>query len=634
MVPPLRDRRTVPVREPRADSERLVAVALLVLLVASALAGAAQAPAFPATVGSGSTPDVASNRSPASHGGSATGSATIAPLNATVAQYPGIAAVGGGPNQIWTNVSGGLPPYQVSYQAPSECAASGSYLNCQPLTPGWAHVAVTVSDALGEWNNSSVAFYVAPSGSVSGSVSVGGPAQAIPSGFWGANLNFFRPPGYANSSLASYVNATPIRFLRFPLSGTWVVGQRTTNWSAIGQFCAWINCRSLMTIGGPGYNASAVRAAVVALVDQLGVSPTEYVYGNEPNLWNWSGATPGPLAYAEEVQNFTQVVRSVVPGAPVLAAEISGRPGVGDAYISEVVHLNGANLSGIGIQVYPQASAAPSLYEFMQAVHSDVSVAADVSYVRGEIAAACPSCQLPIYLDEFNGGTAPPYAPFRGGEPDAPFFAASIVQALDGGVARFLPWTLASVDEYKCDYGIVVLGGGCFSGELTPTYYLYADLLNEFGSGQLVNVTVTGDSSVSALAADSQGTLRLLLINTNVTVAAHLALGGAIPAGRCLATSLIDPAHPGPALAGDLQGPNGTASPTVTVDLAPLAVELLVVPSTAPSACPIPPPTPSPSLASWPILAAGALAGGGVAVWSGLGFPGTRYPRRAPRRRA
>ncbi|MGD0250905.1 MAG: hypothetical protein ABSB97_08510, partial [Thermoplasmata archaeon] len=449
------------------------------------------------------------------------------PLNVTVSQEPGLAVIGGPPNTLWVNVTGGMPPYTIQYLGLPGCPSGNTtVLVCAATTAGWANTKVAVRDSEGATNDSGNAtFYVAPSGTVSGTLQLGGAMGAVPDTFWGANLNFYSGSGYDSSSLASLVNATPIRWLRLPLAGTWVVDQRTTDWSQLAAFCAWTDCRSLMTLGGPGYNGSAIETAVATLENQDGVHPTYFSYGNEPNLWNNTGNSTGPTGYALDVQNFTEEVRSVDPSARILGVEISGKPGAGAAYIEDTVRVNGANLSGVGIQAYPQAAGAFNLFDFLAGLEANNSVTASVASVRSEVESVCPSCNLPILLDEFNGGSAPQYNAFRNGEPSVPFFAASIVQAFRANVSQFLPWTLASLPAYQCSFGMVVLVGSCDGRSLTPVYYLYSQLLDGFSSGELENASVVGASSTYSIADSAAGTLRVLMANTNVSVGAKVALG-------------------------------------------------------------------------------------------------------------
>jgi hypothetical protein len=434
-------------------------------------------------------------------------------------------------------------------------------------------------------------------------ISWSGEIGSIPSEFWGANLDFADAAGYANHQLAALVNATPIRFLRLPLVGTNVVGQSVTNWSQVAEFCRWISCSSEMTIGGPGSPGSAMRAGVSDILDQVGLSPEDFVYGNEPNLWN---GTSG-LAYAEQVQNFTAIVRSLDPSAHVLGAEITGHPGLGDPFIQNVTRLDGANISGFGIQIYPEISGDYSLSGFMAALLSNRSVTAEIGYVRHEISQICPRCQIPLDVDEINGGSSPLTAPFRGGEPDVPFLAASVIQAWRANVSRVLVWTLASLPSYKCEFGLVVLGGSCGSGgNLNPAYYLYSQVFPGFASGTLYNLTAPGDPYLFAVADIGPGGLEVMLVNANATQPVSISLGAAFPQGRCLTSWTLAPSTPGPALTGSFPGPNGTLRPEVVVSLPALSVERIAF-SQLPEGCPTPSPAGSGSLL--PLLLAGMLVG-------------------------
>jgi hypothetical protein len=437
-----------------------------------------------------------------------------------------------------------------------------------------------------------------------------GEIGAIPSGFWGANLNFYTSPGYANPRLAALVNATPIRFLRLPLFGTYVVNQTVTNWTQVAEFCYWISCESEMTIGGPGYNASAVEGALRGLLDGVRFHPTYLVYGNEPNLWP---STTG-YDYALDVENFTAEVRSLDPGARVLGAEITGHPGYGTSVIENVTRLDGQNISGFGLQIYPQIDATPTLAHFMAALQSNRSVTAEIADVRAEIRATCPGCDLPLFIDEFNGGSDPAYAPERAGEPDVPFIAASVIQAWQANVSRFLIWTLAADTNYKCDFGLVELQGACLANSpVNPSYYLYSQIFSYFAQGTLYNLSLPASQGLYGVVNVEGGNLTFLLVNANVTSPATVTLGPGVPSGRCVTEELIDPLDSGPAYSGQFPGPNGSARPTVSVAWPALSVEALRFPS---SPGPCPPAPPSTGVDLLPVLGIGAAAGGILAaVW-------------------
>ena len=161
-------------------------------------------------------------------------------------------------------------------------------------------------------------------------------------------------------------------------------------------------------------------------------------------------------------------------------------------YIRSVSQIDGQNLSGLGIQLYPQIPVGQTLVDFLNGLTSNDSVSAAVPTIRNASTAGCGSCHLPILLDEINGGTNPAYSPYRIGYPDVPFIATSVIQALGSGVAQFAPWTLTAT-AFRCDNGMIELQPfDCDSPTLNPLYLLYTDLFRQLPAGPVETGAVPG----------------------------------------------------------------------------------------------------------------------------------------------
>ncbi|MGC2033834.1 MAG: hypothetical protein WA761_00135, partial [Thermoplasmata archaeon] len=480
--------------------------------------------------------------------------------------------------------TGGAGGYTIRYEGlPPGCGSQNvTELICAPSGgPVVSTVSATVTDKDGDSAQSApITFFVAPRSTLAGTLVLNGTiVDNLSSMFWGVNLNFgLGSPGYANSSIATYYNATPIQWIRFPVAGTTVIGQSLTNWPQVETFCRWVDCHSIMTIGTSNTTLDQDLAAVGAARSQYGIEPDLWVLGNEPNLWTGNRSMDGPVPYADALQNFTQAVRQTDPGAQFLGTEITGT-WQGLPYIRSVSQIDGQNLSGLGIQLYPQIPVGQTLVDFLNGLTSNDSVSAAVPTIRNASTAGCGSCHLPILLDEINGGTNPAYSPYRIGYPDVPFIATSVIQALGSGVAQFAPWTLTAT-AFRCDNGMIELQPfDCDSPTLNPLYFLYTDLFRQLPAGPVETGAVPGLPFVSAAGFASTTGTDLLLVNSNATVAADINVTAVFAGAGCVRTSELDPAHITSPTTADYRRPGALMLP-----LAPLSV-VLAVPY--PTACPV-----------------------------------------------
>ncbi len=381
---------------------------------------------------------------------------------------------------------------------------------------------------------------------VNSSLSVGAPLGTLTPEFWGYNYDYTNPQGYfANYTIAAYVNSTPIDWLRLPLLDT--LYNSSAHWRAVASFCSWIHCHMIATVGGPGVNASAAVQAMQRAAS-YGIQPDYWAFGNEPNLWNVSGQPVPSITYAELIHQWIALARPHFPKARFLGAEVTGNTRFGADYIYNTTLLNGPNLSGMAIQLYPQAGGT-TVAAFLRSLTVSTSVARGVTMARALMEQACPSCSIPILLNEFQGGSGynTDYAPFRAGFPDATFFAASMVQALDTRVVQFAPWTLTGsptglmTHPGNCEMGLIELATNCTGATLSPTYYLYANLLDRLPLGSVSAVTDTTSPAVYAVRVTNSTSDALLLVNTDTLNTQQIGLGAGFPGEGAATTFEMDP---------------------------------------------------------------------------------------------
>ncbi|MGA7860305.1 MAG: hypothetical protein WCB19_00405 [Thermoplasmata archaeon] len=466
----------------------------------------------------------------------------------------------------------------------------------------------TVAAAVG--TNSSVF----PGSSLAENLTLGAPLGPLPSAFWGVNYNYAYPD-WNNRTIAGFLNETPITWIRLPLGNT--AYNNTETWRQLATFCGWVHCHSIATVGGPNTTPQQGVADVERAV-ALGIHPDYWVFGNEPDLWPMSG-----LAYAELVQQWIVGVLAVAPTAKFLGAEVSGNPKVGDPYIYNVTLLDGPYLSGIGIQLYPQ-DGGDTPAQFLNSINSNTSVASGIKNAQALMSEACPTCTIPIFLGEFNGGSGlnTRYIPFRESELNAVVFAASIVQGLRVGLQQFAPWTLTALADDKCDLGLIELQPSCDGRTLNPDFYLYSGLLDHLPMGNLTNASVPGLPFVYALADTLGAQNALLLVNTNVTVDADIQSN--LSSGRCVTTYLEDPAHPGPVETEKWFVPSANVSDPEPAAFDLPAEGILVADyASVPGPCPVGPTGPFGPYAVAVIVGVALVVGVGAALTAWL-VPGRR----------
>lgn len=296
-------------------------------------------------------------------------------------------------------------------------------------------------------------------------LSNGTPLGDLASTFWGANVRPYYSLGstasatYAGAGLgvvrwpggavADRLNVTSNRI--YNDSGTWYSPPQ--NESQFVTWCALVHCQAI--VGLPGeIDQPAVAANEVAYTENvLHFTPLYWEIGNEPSQWthfgsrwsDWNSAqstNATPDSYAALVHSYVAAIRTVDPQARIL-----GLPGVGTGawgeggWISASVRLNGPNLSGVAIHVYPAGgvvSGAPTLGGFYSTLSGNSAFAQRIPLDRAAIAAACPNCSaLPIIASEMGSGTqGAGYDAFMGGFADLPYLTTEVIEAATLNVSQ------------------------------------------------------------------------------------------------------------------------------------------------------------------------------------------------------
>jgi hypothetical protein len=368
--------------------------------------------------------------------------------------------------------------------------------------------------------------------------------------FWGANVGVNLPLTNAD---AAWVNATPITLVRWPGGSSADAINYTTgeirydggttgliaeNLSAFVGWCRSIDCAAILQLPGEIDDPATAAYDVAYTETTLGFHPTYWEIGDEPSRWThfgvpWSAwnlsqaQNASPLGYANEVHAYIAAIHQVDPSAAII-----GLPGVGTGvygeatWITATVAVNGPNLSGVSVHVYPGGTppnGTASLAQFVTNMTGARSLEGRVPADRAAIANACATCgPIPLLVTEFGSGIqGGSFDPFIDGFPQVPYVAGELVQAMH------LNLTSADLFDVRSQHQ-----GAWSNASLVdrPLYDLYATLLPHLGTAVLdssVSGTVPGFYAV-ATALETPGAVAMLLVNGNITtsVAIDLAASG------------------------------------------------------------------------------------------------------------
>ena len=371
--------------------------------------------------------------------------------------------------------------------------------------------------------------------------------------FWGTTLSA-RAPIFTNES--ALVNATPTRVVLWPgafASDDYdpfnnILYRSATNTriapSSEAEFVSWckaINCTAIFELPGEIDNASFAAQVVEYTEQNLSFHPAYWEMGNEPAYWgywgkmwqNWTSGTTGPtpIQYAWEELNYTTAIRSIDPSFKLI-----GLPGVGGTrfgtlqqWVNATIQLDGPNLSGIAVHVYPDVSGSTnSLATFYGTLNTSNynSIPTRTPALEGYIRTALeysPSCyefgcptSLPIMFTELGSAISgrPDGKEYSEGFAGGLFMDAEIVQSFAQNITSTEVFA-AVLDTANSWYTI--------SGEPHPLYTMYSDILSHLGNVvHTVNLSsavaaVTGNVYATSTLAPADGNREdLMVVNTNV----------------------------------------------------------------------------------------------------------------------
>jgi hypothetical protein len=381
------------------------------------------------------------------------------------------------------------------------------------------------------------------------------PSIHLAPSFWGADTRIYYP---ANSTLATAYNNSGLEFVRWPggavadqynLTQNRIYqdgGHYDTPPTDIQQFVHWcraVGCHAIVQLPGEIDSPSTAAYEVAYLERTIGFTPSYYELGNEPALWNhfgvpwasWNGTqhtNASPAEYAELVHTYVAAIHAVDPSAHILGLPGVGTGGYNEAtWISATVRLNGPNLSGVAIHVYPAGpgpQGVATLSQFYSSLAGGGSLAKRIPLDRAAIQRACPGCTnaIPVLVSEMgsgNGGQA--FDAFMKSYDDVPYIATELLQGMQANVTNIDLFALEGT------YPGSIIGP---SSAPTPVGIFYSTFASALGGGVL---SVTHAPSIPGLAlavltGRVPGTFELLVVNTNLTAEQTLTLtGSGFPVG-------------------------------------------------------------------------------------------------------
>jgi hypothetical protein len=379
---------------------------------------------------------------------------------------------------------------------------------------------------------------------VGGVLTVGAVVAYPPSTFWGVGAHAVK---ILNSSLGAQLNRTPINLYRFGGGGDTANQTTGVSYSSNGvasgsgssadpqfvKFCQWQHCHSIMTVPGEINDPGAAAVTVSYVETTLGYHPDYWSIGNEPQLWlhynipwtQWratDASTPTPQEYALLVQRYIAAMKTVDATIHVIGIQSTsgGREAAG--WITPLVALDGPNLSAIAYHSYPGGFAAPggSVATFLDAARTN-GYPSDYRTTQGIVAGACPSCHIPVFVDEFNGAVPGYYTQFVQSYPDVPLIAAAVAIGLQLNTSQFAFFDLQATEGLDA-YGLVDE-----AGHARPSYDLYSVFFQNLSTNAIENTTILGGpGGAVAVVGENATTTSLLIANENATDSLRLSLNG------------------------------------------------------------------------------------------------------------
>ena len=350
------------------------------------------------------------------------------------------------------------------------------------------------------------------------------------------------------TSIGSFLNSTPITWVRFGGNGTGYDPVTETNyvppagggtyepvstmlWN-LTWFKSWCLSRSphcLWLAFLPGeVNSSAYDLETAEWYhEELGLPPTLWQVGNEPTGWTHYGKNlsswstyddlgPTNLDYAVDARNAIAAVTSVFPSDRFVGLEASCGCDSGEA--TAAAQLLGPSVAAMAFHGFPWSTDGSDVAAMLGGLTDTTNLTNEAARFRAAISAGCADCAgVPVEVGAYQAGPAGSLSPLSSGYAGAPFLAASVIQAIYANISMFTVFSTDSLLDSS-------------TGTPLPEGLLYQRVLENMtmGNDYAVGVNAAGVGGVFSLLVRNATHESLLLVNSNVSYSLNLTVPASV----------------------------------------------------------------------------------------------------------
>ncbi|HEV2165721.1 MAG TPA: hypothetical protein VGS23_01900 [Thermoplasmata archaeon] len=374
--------------------------------------------------------------------------------------------------------------------------------------------------------------------------------------YWATRMGVLDP---WNSSLMSYVNASPFRWIRYATfngatadNSNWTAGLTYSNsgvssaigvnWTHVKNFLAQTHSHWIFAVNGQVNNAG-LAANEVSYIEGLGLHPDLWSIGNEPNTYtHWNKAmtswlsgdhkAPTQAQWTTEVGNYTAAMRGVDPSIQIVGVQADTAFDKIGGWVGATAASTGAStkIAGYGMHLYPlrQGSQPFTAAQFLSPSNFS-QLSEGLNWSHTNLTASCSACSSePLLLDELNSFSQNSAADgrFQVGFAEGVWVAAATIVTLRANASQ------VAFSAFVGTSGLQNLSLINFtSGLPLPAYNVYTSLLGKMPIGSAFDFGLTASiGGIYSLLERTSSTPSLLVVNTNTTRGLSLNLqDGAFP---------------------------------------------------------------------------------------------------------
>jgi hypothetical protein len=447
---------------------------------------------------------------------------------------------------FYANVTGGSTPYSYSWtKLPTGCvSANTSSLHCNPTAAGvyspW-NVTVTTSDGYST-NLTGLSLTVDPFASVSAGLSSPSFVGTVnASRFWGTRE--YLASTMTNATFLRYLNETPyMSFIRWGAScdtSNYTAGLQYSNtgsssplvvsYGLLDQFLNETGDKWIFCVDGQENNAGMAASEVNYIENVVGMHPYYWSIGNEPGAWNhwnipfasWTASqnqAPTPHEYAVEVQNYTKAMKGVDPNIRIIGIQAGAGALKDETWMYNLSKLDGPNISAAAFHNYGDARGTQVIpvNQFLLQYNTSLTYKAGI-YDQQNLSAGCPTCKIPLFMDEFNSYLASSENPWQSGYPEVAYAGLGLAETLESGISQFMFF------DFYDGWNLSLVNSTPANGLPRPAFALFTDVLGHLPLGRTYFVNATPTSTMwnlNTVASCSKTQCGVFIVNANTSVTA------------------------------------------------------------------------------------------------------------------